>query len=131
MLKKVTTKVTYRVPDWEYCNLMQRGTLGKPSKELCRFCVKERGGYRCALYNEALNVTMGTMPLKAHSCERAVAGFNSVAMDVEQQPSTEVDPKKLISLTINEYIKTYNKFLSDGYPAVLAEKLAKASLTGR
>ena len=130
-LKKVTTNITYKVPAWEHCNLVKPGTLNKPSKDLCRFCVKENGTYRCALYNMPLDVAHGTMPIKAHDCKRAVAGFKSIVEDVKEQDKLpEVDPAIIIKATLDTYEKMRKSLLSQGYPAALAETLAKEYLLG-
>ena len=126
-LVKVTTEVTYKVPAWEYCN-MQATLTGRPSKEACRFCVKEKGHSRCALYNEVLNTENGTLIRKTRSCEKACAGFNVTVVDVEAQPV--VDPKTLMKATIKEYEKLRKKLLGQGYPAALAEQLATEFVMG-
>lgn len=129
-VKKVTTEITYRVPAWGHCNL-QGNILGQPSKEKCRFCVKEKGHYLCALYNEVLETSQGTLVNKARCCERATAGFNSVVVDVEEQaPALTVDPKMLIKTTITEYNKLRKQLIAQGYPETIAEKVASEYLLG-
>lgn len=127
-LAKVTTKVTYRVPTWAYCN-MQATVLGQPSKEKCRFCVKEKGYHRCALYDEVLSTEEGTLIKKARACQKAMAGF-----DIEAGPKDEtgpaVDPKKLMKLTITEYNKVRKQLLGQGYPEAIADKLAYDYIMG-
>lgn len=129
MLKKIRTEITYKVPAWEYCNLVVPGKLSKPSKQKCRFCVKESGGYLCALYNEALLVEQVTMPKKCRSCVKATAGFKSEVTDVDDAAPT-VDPKLLIQTTLAEYDKLCKQLKSQGYPTALAEKVAKEYLLG-
>ena len=131
MLKKVTTEVTYKVPAWQYCNQVKTGTLNKPSSELCRFCVKEGRTYRCALYNMPLDIAQSVYPKKTRDCERAVAGFRSTAVDVEEHnEEPTIDPMLLVRATIEEYEKTRKKLLSQGYPASVAEQAAKEFLVG-
>jgi len=128
-LKKVTTEITYKVPAWGYCNL-QGNVFGQPSKEKCRFCVKEKGEYRCALYNEVLD-TNGALVKKARSCEKAVAGFRSVVTDVEEQPvNPVVDPKLIVKTTIAEYNKIRKQLISQGYPEAVAEQVASQYILG-
>ena len=126
-LVKVTTEVTYKVPAWEFCN-MQATVTGKPSKEACRFCVKERGHSRCAMYNEILTVESGTLIRKTRSCQKACASHRAVMVDAETQQV--VDPKTLMKATIKEYEKLRKKLLGQGYPAALAEQLATEFVMG-
>lgn len=130
-LKKVTTEITYRVPIWGYCNLIKPGTLNKPTKDLCRFCVKDGKGYRCALYNRTLDVQDTVLPKKARECERATIGYKSIVEDVvEQEPTPKVDPKMLMKSTIQMYNKTVKQLLNQGYPRNLAEKVAQDFVLG-
>lgn len=131
MLKSVTTEITYKVPAWQYCNLVQRGSLTKPSKDLCRFCVKDGKGYRCALYNTPLDMIESALPKKTRDCEKAVAGFRSVVTDVvEAPPEPIVQPQVLMKATIDEYEKTRKKLLAQGYPAAVAAQAAKEFILG-
>lgn len=130
MLKKVTTNITYRVPAGHYCNLMAKGTLGTPSADLCRFCVKDKHGYRCALYNMPLDVSQAVLPLKTDDCIRALAGFKSVVEDVTDDSTPAVDPKLLMKTTLTEYIKLRKKLIGQGYPEAIAEKVAQEALLG-
>lgn len=129
-LKKVTTEITYKVPAWEYCN-MQGNVFGQPTKEKCRFCIKEKDYYRCALYNVVLDTTQGSLVSKTQACYRATAGFNSVVTDVEEQvPTPNADPKTIINVAIAEYNKMRKQLLNQGYPEVLADKLAHDYIVG-
>lgn len=125
-LAKVTTEVTYKVPDWEYCN-MQGDAFGRHSKEKCRFCIKEKSHHRCALYNIVLDTSGGTLVEKTHTCMRATAGFGSVAIE-EDEPT--IDPKLIIKTTIQEYEKLYKKLRAQGYPEAIATKVAQETLLG-
>lgn len=126
MLKTVKTNVTYKVPAWCHCNI-QGNIFGQPSKEKCRFCVKEKGHYRCALYNEVLSTSQGTLINKTRACEKATAGFASV---VEETPVPQVDPKVLMKHTIAEYNKVRKQLIAQGYPESLADKAAQEHLLG-
>lgn len=122
-LKTVTTQVTYKIPAWHSCN-MQASITGKPSKEMCRFCVKEKGYYRCALYNDILDVSQGSMVLKSDTCCRA--GRKSV---VEESTPT-IDPAAISKAAITEYIKVRKSLLAQGYPESLADKAALEYIVG-
>ena len=130
MLKKVTTQITYRVPAGHHCNLNLHGSLTKKSAELCRFCVKDKHGYRCALYNMPLTVEQTVLPLRTEDCVKASLGFNSVVQDVPDNSLPEVDPKLIIKTTITEYNKLRKKFISQGYPEAIADKVAQEALLG-
>ena len=127
-LKKVTTTVTYKVPAWEYCNL-QAG-YDRPSKEMCRFCVKDRTGYRCTLYNTTLDVRDTALALKNEECRRAVAGYESIVEDADYATGPDIDPKDIIKATLAEYNKVYKKLLADGYPEFMVNKLAQKHVIG-
>lgn len=129
-LKKITTEVTYKVPAWGYCNL-QGNAFGQPSKEKCRFCVKDGKNYRCALYNAILDVHNGTLIEKNKHCERATAGFNSIVTDVTPEPREPVvDPKRLMKTTMKLYVSTKKKLLAQGYPEPLADQAAQEFVLG-
>ena len=120
MLKKVKTQITYMVPAGCYCNLTI-GMLGTPTKDKCRFCVKDRGGYVCVLHNIPLTVESKELPLKCRKCVKATAGFASV---VEDDP-IQVDPQAIIKMAVDDYRKIYKKLRTQGYPESMADKLAK------
>ena len=120
MLKKVKTQLTYRVPAGCYCNITT-GMLGTPTKDKCRFCVKDRGGYVCVLHNIPLTVESKELPLKCRKCVKATAGFASV---VEDEP-IQVDPQVIIKMAVDDYRKIYKKLRTQGYPESMADKLAK------
>lgn len=129
-IKRVTTKITYRVPAWEFCN-GQGNAFGRPSTDVCRFCVKEKGHYRCALYNEVLGTEQGNLIKKARACYKATAGFDSVVVDEEPEVADEatddipkVDPKVIVKGTLKLYQKTYHALINQGYPASIAEQVA-------
>lgn len=124
MLKKVKTEITYRVPIGHHCNLHSN-----PLKDMCRFCVKEKHGYRCALYNMPLEVDSDTQVFKTRDCERAMYGHKSVVEDIADTPHVPaVEPKRLIEATIKEYDRMRKELVAQGYPAPLAERLAKEYL---
>lgn len=124
-LKKVTTNITYRVPTWNYCNMIKPGTLSKPTNEKCRFCVKDGKGYRCALYNSTLDVKDTVLVRKTRDCEKATVGYKSIVEDVpDVDPTPTIEPKKLMKTTIQLYNKTRKQLLSQGYPAALADQVA-------
>ena len=129
-LKKVTTEITYRLPDWCYCN-MQGNMFGQPTKEKCRFCVKEKGYYRCAMYNDVLETASGTLVKKSRSCEMATAGFKSVVEDIEDTPEVPtLGVDEIMKMTIAKYDKVRNKLLSQGYPEFMASKAAADYVLG-
>lgn len=121
MLKKVKTQITYRVPGGCYCNHTV-GILGTPTKDKCRFCVKDRGGYVCVLHNIPLTVEAKELPLKCRNCVKATAGFQSV---VEDEEPVHVDPQAIIKMAVDDYRKIYKKLRTQGYPESMADKLAK------
>lgn len=127
-MKVIKQTIKYRVPDWHYCNHIKPGSLGKPSKDVCTFCVKlpKNHGYSCAIYNMPLAVEADGMIQKTRSCVRATAGFK---VEVTHEPdSANINPKDLIKATLDSYIKTKKDLISQGYPEVMADKLAREVL---
>lgn len=117
-MHSISTSVTYKVPDWNYCNI-------KGTKDKCRFCIKSGKGHVCVLHNMPL-ASEGTLVIKERDCIRASAGYKSVVEDTE----VNIDPKTVMKMTMQEYRKIYNKLLAQGYPDVMADKLAQQSLLG-
>ena len=100
-MKRVKTTVNYKVPDWEFCNCSR---LGKPTKDMCRFCVKHGKNYVCVLHNMPLDVVEGILVKKDMACIKATAGFPSEVEDIIQ-----VDPKTVMKMTLQEYRKAYKQ----------------------
>lgn len=124
-LKQVTTNITYKVPDWNYCNL-----TADPAKR-CRFCIKDRSGYRCALYNMPLGTEETVYVVKTLDCKRSTAGFKSVVKDVEeQQKEPVIRPKQVMKATLDDFVKTRDKLMAQGYPLSLAERFAREYVIG-
>lgn len=121
-MKKIKTTITYRVPSWDHCN---HEKMFSPSKEKCRFCVPNGKGFRCTLHNEPLTVTEDLLVNKAHQCVRASAGFGGPVEEVDSLGMPPIDPALIMKVAINGYIKTYNGLINQGYPAGLAEEVAK------
>lgn len=69
-MKDVTTKVKYRVPNWNYCNHDMLGDFAKITNATCRFCEKSQDGYRCLIYNRRLSAK-GKLINKTNECINA------------------------------------------------------------
>lgn len=121
-MKRVKTTVNYKVPNWEFCNCSR---LGKPTKEMCRFCVKHGKNYVCVLHNMPLDVVEGILVKKDMACIKATAGFPSKVEDTIQ-----VDPKTVMKMTLQEYRKAYKQLIAQGYPDNMADKLAQQMTMG-
>ena len=121
-MKRVKTVVTYKVPDWEFCNCL---SFGKPTKDACRFCVKHGKGYVCVMHNMPLDMVEGILIKKDLACVRATAGFTS-----EVEDTVQVDPKTVLKMTLQEYRKTYKQLIAQGYPDAMADKLAQQMTMG-
>ena len=126
-MKKITSKISYQVPNWAFCNVDKFDIDGSKSKQVCRFCKTSKNGHECLLYNEALSVSNG-MISKIRACEKATAGFEATINTIEETPT--VDPKRIIKHSVDLYIKTYKGLINDGYPQQMAEMLAKELITG-
>lgn len=123
-MKRIKTTVTYKVPDWQFCN---HSCGGNPTKDNCRFCVKHNKKYICVLHNMPLDMVEGILIKKTDACLRATAGFKSV---VEDEPEIKVDPKTVMKLTLQEYRKAYKKLIAQGYPDAIADKMAQQMTMG-
>ena len=126
-MKRLTVDVTYRVPSWNFCNI-DAGVryTGKAPKELCRFCIKDGKGHRCALHNECLS-SDGTFVEKTEGCCVATAGH---AIEILDTAPPTVDPKELIKMSIDEYEKQLNNLISQGYPYAMARTIARQYMLG-
>ena len=121
-MKRVKTTVNYKVPDWEFCNCSR---LGKPTKDMCRFCVKHGKNCVCVLHNMPLDVVEGILVKKDIACIKATAGFPS-----EVEDTIKVDPKTVMKMTLQEYRKAYKQLIAQGYPDNMADKLAQQMTMG-
>ena len=122
-MKCIKTVVTYKVPDWQFCNHSGKGAF---TKDVCRFCVKHGKVHVCVLHNMPLNVTEGILINKCPACCKATAGFKSVVEDSE----VRVNPKDIMKLTMQEYRRIYRQLMDQGYPANMADKLAQQTILG-
>ena len=121
-MKRVKTTVNYKVPDWEFCNYSR---LGKPTKDMCRFCVKHGKNYICVLHNMPLDIVEGTLVKKDIACIKATTGFPS-----EVEGTIQVDPKTVMKITLQEYRKAYKQLIAQGYPDSISDKLAQQMTMG-
>ena len=127
-MKKIETTVTYKVSDGCYCNLRQEKHKGFPANQRCRFCTnlgKDR--FVCVLHNIPLVVEEGCLIRKAQACMRNMAYKSQTVSEPEEAP--RVNPKDLIKWALDEYMKTYNQLVKDGYPEALASFAAKKAVT--
>jgi len=112
-MKRLTTKVTYKVPIGPYCN-----HDNKKSTPLtrCRFCTDlGKHGFTCVLHNVQL-ASVGVMIQKCEGCLKK----QGTVVDTPAVP-----PKELIKYAVKEYSKLYRELLSQGYPEPLADKMAQ------
>lgn len=117
-MKRLTTKVTYKVPIGPYCN-----HDNKKSTPLtrCRFCTDlGRGKFTCVLHNDQLALLGGALIQKSLAC------MSKQGM-VEDAPY--VPPKDLMQYAITEYRRIYNDLLNQGVPDKLAHKMAQKEVS--
>lgn len=126
-MKKVKSELNYRIPSWGFCNIDTGVSItGKPSKELCRFCVKKKGVHTCLLHNDALHYD-GTFVEKTEGCLMATVG---VEIEILDPDVPKVDPKELIRMTIDTYAKQVDSLTAQGYPYPMAVQLSKKYMLG-
>ena len=113
-MKRLTTKVTYKVPIGPYCNhTMQKST----SLTRCRFCTDlGKGKFTCVLHNDQLALLGGILVQKSPACM-------SKQGVVEDVPT--VQPKDLMTYAVKEYRKLYQNLLRQGFPEPIADKMAQ------
>lgn len=113
-MKRLTTKVTYKVPIGPYCN-----HDNKKSTPLtrCRFCTDlGRGKFTCVLHNDQLALLGGALIQKSPAC----MSKQGVVEDIPTVP-----PKDLMQYAITEYRRIYMDLLKQGVPDKLAHKIAQ------
>ncbi len=125
-MKAIKSTVTYKVPNWNYCNVDRFDIDATPSKQVCQFCIKTKDGHRCALYNQPL-MSNGSEIRKLDKCCKATAGYASV---IEPDEAPTIQPKDLMKAAIDLYNKTVNDLISQGYPRQIAETVAKKHVLG-
>jgi hypothetical protein len=113
-MKRLTTKVTYKVPIGPYCNhTMQKST----PLTRCRFCTDlGKYGFTCVLHNEQLAVLGGKLISKCEAC------FSQQGI-VSDTPT--VEPKEIIKFAISEYRRIYKELVKQGFPEPIADKIAQ------
>lgn len=125
-MKLIKSTISYTVPGWNFCN-SDHLAGGLLTDNVCRFCIKTKHGYRCALYDEDLSVK-GNLISKVRDCCKATAGYASVIN--EAPPAPTIPPKDLMKQTIELYSKTMNDLIAQGYPRPMAEQAAKKYVLG-
>lgn len=134
-MRKIKITLQHRVPSWNFCNYDGGAVDLGFSKELCRFCQKTKGGYRCLLYEASLK-SDETFVYKPQSCIDATAGFAITADEPVPTSTTNapaqlvVEPKTIIKETIKEYNKLVQQLEAQGYPHNLAVTIATQHMTG-
>lgn len=128
-MKKITSKISYIVPHWAFCNEDKFDIDGSKSKKTCKFCKMSKSGAECLLYNQSLSVSNGLVS-KTRACEKATAGFESTIDSDRIEETPAMDPKRIIKHSVDLYIKTYKDLLNQGYPREMAEALAKELIMG-
>lgn len=116
-MKRTKVTVNFKVPSWNFCNYDVGNGI---SSMVCRFCEKQKAGYRCMLYDEPLKFD-GTLLEKTYTCCKNTAGFG---IEIEDEPPA-ADPKELMKLAINLYSKTLKDLINQGYPQEIADTVAK------
>lgn len=125
-MKRIKSTVTYKVPHWNFCNSDNLTFSAEVSDETCRFCIKDKTGCYCALYDTSLSVKDG-MISKVRDCCKATAGFPS---NIEPAEVPTIPPKDLMKQTIELYDKTVKDLMAQGYPQPIATATAKKYVLG-
>lgn len=126
-MKRIKSTVSYTVPSWNFCNSDNLTFSNEMTDKVCRFCVKDKAGAHCMLYDKPLAIKDGLI-YKVRECCKATAGFESV-ID-EAPPAPTIPPKDIMKQTIELYSKTMNDLIAQGYPRPMAELAAKKYILG-
>lgn len=119
-MRKIKVDLRFVVPSWNYCNYDSATASLRPSKEICRFCRKDKLGYRCVLFDKNLSADAHFI-YKVPTCIDATAGFAAAA---EDQIAPQIDPKLLMREAVKNYKKTVDELIKMGYPRNIAETVA-------
>lgn len=117
-MKSVTSKVTYKVPNWNFCN---HDNLfdGDLNKMTCSFCQKQKNGtYKCLLYNKEL-CTNGRLINKLPPCIEATISSGG---EVEQDHN---ETRQQLEQSVDTLLRTIQDLMKQGYPYELAQAVAK------
>lgn len=124
-MRKVKLEVAFKVPSWNFCTYDGFTDNGRFSKDVCKFCVKTKGGHRCTLFDEDLAADSKFVH-KSQRCIKLTAGF---AQQSTPEPLA-VDPKIVMRETLKQYKDTVKQLLSQGYPKEMAETIAERFVMG-
>ncbi len=123
-MRKIKLALQCRVPSWNFCNHDGHTPDDRYSKELCRFCVKTKQGYRCILHEQWLT-SDPTFVHKTAACIKATAGYAITADEPTPEAGPTIPPKTLIKQSIKNYKSTVDKLIAQGYPRSIAEQAAE------
>lgn len=125
-MKQIKSTVSYKVPHWNFCNEDNFDYGATLVKSKCRFCVKDKSGHHCLLYDKSLSTNNGLIS-KTPACVNATAGFES---NIEPAEVPTIEPKELMKQTINLYEKTVKDLMAQGYQQPIATATAKKYVLG-
>ena len=123
-MRKVKFELTAKVPSWHFCNSDKSTLSMKVSSELCKFCCKEKTGYRCTLYDQWLSADRGLVN-KAPACINGTGWGVTVVEHEDVQDAPKIEPQQIAKAAIDMYTKTVAELQAQGYPLALAESAAK------
>jgi len=126
-MKRIKSTVNYTVPHWNFCNSDNLTVTGEMTNQTCKFCINDKAGVHCLLYEKSLATKDGLI-YKVRECCKATAGFESI-IDPPQQPvAPAIPPKELMKQTLVTYKKLVNDLVAQGYPRSMAEQAAEKSM---
>jgi hypothetical protein len=125
-MKRIKSTVTYTVPHWNFCNEDNLDFGAVLTSATCRFCIKDKTGHHCVLYDQALSVN-NKLIAKVPACIDATAGFKS---EIEPAEVPTIPPKVIMKQTIELYEQTIKSLVDQGYPQSIAAATAKKHILG-
>lgn len=109
-MRTLKVNMTVNVPDGGICNFLDPHF--NVSKQVCRFCVSNKGTKHCALFNMMPLTTCGTEVYKCENC------MTSKFIDEEAPP--QLDVKLLVNDVLKDVVRIKKQASNSGLPEDLA-----------
>lgn len=121
---KLKANVTYKVPEWDYCNNQMLLRPSETDGTFCRFCFKKGGKACCSLYNELLDVVGGNAVKKHPMCIKVCQSKRKITTIEDIDIVSRVDPKAVAAAVLKEYRRVYQAFIRQGMTDSVAHNMA-------
>ena len=113
-MRTIQVNKTFNVPDGGICNYRHSGTFDV-TKQVCNFCVTQKGAKYCALFNMR---PLSTHGIEVHKCG-ACMGTESVEAPPEPEP-IKINMPQLVGTICKELMDLRKQLNAQGLPDSLA-----------